>query len=228
MRGRYRLIQGDCLEVLPRLPRGSVNAVVCDPPYGIGYAHSGQAGKATFGGPRFHYAHRRNTASIVGDEAPFDPSPWLAFPIVLFWGADHFRDRLPAGGTFIGWDKSLGRGPNDSFVDCEFAWTNVRVKRNLCRYLWKGLLSWKRGEENGRRYHPTQKPIGLMRWCLDTLGIERGATVLDPYMGVGSTGLACVQTGRRFLGVEIDSGYFKIARDRIRKAAHATRKAVPA
>ncbi len=72
-----------------------------------------------------------------------------------------------------------------------------------------------------KRQHPNEKPVGLMRWVLDRLKVPSGATVLDPYMGSGTTGVACVQTGRRFIGVEIDAGYFAIAQRRIEEAQNA-------
>jgi site-specific DNA-methyltransferase (adenine-specific) len=200
---------GDCLDVLKRLPEGSVDAVVSDPPYGINVV-LGSGGRG---------AWRRRNANrpIIGDDRPFDPAPYLSYPKVLLFGANNWHT-LPAGGTLLAWDKSCGRGPADTFTDCEFAWTNVKVKRNICRYMWKGIACVKAGESHGRRWHPTQKPIGLMRWCLDMLGIPAGGIVLDPYMGSGSTGVACVQTGRRFIGIEIDPGYFEIAQRRIEQA----------
>ena len=211
------LWRGDCLEVLPTLEAGSVDAVVTDPPYGIGYQHGG-------GGRGIHAAVLRGEPGkmhgthgcrkVHGDDVPFDPSPWLQWPCLLF-GADHYRARLPDGGTLIAWDKSLGRGPAVSFADAEFAWTSLRVKRNVIRYLWMGLACVKKGEANGRRVHPTQKPVGVMVYCVTLFG--EAATILDPYMGSGTTGVACIRTGRKFIGIELDEGYFNIARKRIER-----------
>jgi site-specific DNA-methyltransferase (adenine-specific) len=167
---------GDCYELLPTWPDAA--ALVTDPPYGIGYAHSGGG----LGVSNQRFADR----PIHGDDVPFDPAPFLRFAHVLLWGADHFRVRLPEGGTLLAWDKSPhGAGPADSFADCEYAWTNARVKRNVCRYLWKGVACVKAGEENGRRYHPTQKPQGVCAWCLETLRLPAGSLVIDPFMGGG-------------------------------------------
>jgi len=209
-RGPVKLWCGDSLELLPELPDAEdVGAIVADPPYGIGYVLSG---KATRRGDM-----RRNVNKPLAMDGELDPAPWLPTPQrpwhVLIWGADHYATSFPAAGTWLAWDKSpQGRGPADTFVDGEFAWcSRASVKRNVCRYLWKGVVCVKDGESNGRRWHPTQKPVGLMIWSLNTLLGEESPTVWDPYMGSGSTGVACLRTGRRFLGSEIDPEHFETA-----------------
>lgn len=203
--GNAELWHGDCLDVLPQI---QADACVTDPPYGIAYQHSG--GGLGVG------ARRNSKQPIHGDEDPFDPAPLLRFPVVLMFGADHFRARLPDGGTILAWDKHTGIGPNDSFADAEFAWTNLRVKRNVIRFLWKGVSCVKAGEENGSRPHPTTKPQGVMRWCLDLM--PEAQTIVDPYMGSGSTGVAAIAMGRKFIGIEIHRPYFDIACERIARA----------
>ena len=208
--GHATLYLASCSDVLGVLP--ACEAVVTDPPYGIAYVHSG-GGRGT-PGRRDRRSHRNALMPIHGDSITFDPSHLLGLaPSVLMFGADHYRARLPDGGTWIAWDKHCGRGPNDSFADAEFAWTNVKVKRNVIRYLWKGVACEKAGEDGGRRYHPTTKPVGLMLECLARVG--GSGLVLDPYMGSGSTGVACIRAGRPFVGVEINPDYFDIACQRI-------------
>ncbi len=210
MDDRVRLLCGDCLTLMRDIPADSVLAIVTDPPYGIGYVHSGRG----FGIPA-----RRNASPIIGDAAPFDPSPWLAFPC-LFWGANHFAGSLPPGGSWLAWDKSVGQGPADSFADCEFAWCSVSgIKRNVCRHLWKGVIRERAGENDGPRLHPTQKPFGLMRWAISLLDLPPDSLILDPYMGSGSTGVAALKMGHRFLGIEIDPTYFRVAQRRLAAAA---------
>lgn len=203
--GNAELWHGDCREVLPLL---TADACVTDPPYGISYTHSG--GGIGVG------ANRNHSVPIYGDDKPFDPSLLLRFKVVMMFGADHYRARLPAGGTLVAWDKHTGIGPNDSFADAEFAWTNLKIKRNVIRHLWKGVACVKAGEEGGRRWHPTTKPQGVMRWCLDQMPDAR--VICDPYMGSGSTGVAAVTMGRGFIGVEIHRHYFDIACERIARA----------
>lgn len=204
---RVTLYHGDCREILPHI--GKVDAVVTDPPYGIGYRHSG-------GGNGMH--SRRNSIDIHGDQADFDPVAFVSTPCVI-WGANHFASRLTKGGTWLVWDKSCGLGPADSFTDAEFAWCSQSgVKRNVFRYLWKGVCTVKDEGSYIERLHPTQKPVALMRWCIDCLALERGAAILDPFTGSGTTAVACIETGRRFIGIEIEQKYCDIAVQRIETA----------
>ena len=201
--GDCRLILGDCLEVMPTL--GKVDAVVTDPPYGIAHVHSGKAGGKW---------QRANSKPIIGDAKQFDPSPFLHLPCVMF-GGDHFAAALP-GGIFHVWDKECGRtGRDDSFSDAELVWTSFGGKRRVFRYMWKGLQTEEPHKER-RREHPTQKPTALMEWCLGL--VPDAQTILDPFMGSGTTGVACVKLGRKFIGIELDPGYFDIACKRIEES----------
>lgn len=200
-------ILGDCLEVLPTL--GRFDAVVTDPPYGIGYV-KGAGGRGIHS--KRHYEKVRNDGPVIGDDRPFDPSPWLSFDDVILWGANHFARSLPDG-RWLAWNKLGGMEPWDSFSDVEFAWQNKRGADRIFSHLWKGLAQAGAGE---RRFHPTQKPVALMSWCLSLVPAARN--ILDPYMGSGTTGVAAVKLGRRFTGIEIDPGYFDIACRRIEAA----------
>lgn len=233
MIGNATLYLGDCREVMPGL-RG-IDAIVSDPPYGIGYQHSGAwTPGAMLNG--LEMMGETKTEAITGDDEPFDPSHILSLflakgvshtanaPAIVLWGADHYKEKLPPGGRFLVWDKSLGMGAADLFVDAEFAWSNRRNARNVFRLLWKGAM--KGGTEGARfagKEHPTQKPIALMFWCLEYARIGIGKTVLDPYMGTGSTGVACMDSGRRFVGIEIEERYFAIACRRIEDAQRQER-----
>lgn len=201
------IYHGDCREVLPTLE--PVDAVVVDPPYGINYVHSG-GGKGV--------AARRNASMpIVGDQELIDISFLFDLQAKEFFifGADHFRKQLPDGGTFIAWDKHCGSGPNDKFIDAEFAWTNRRIPRNVIRFLWKGVACVKAGEANGSRQHPTQKPIALMRKAISLLPDIQ--SLVDPFMGSGSTLRAAKDLGLRAIGIEIEEKYCEIAANRLRQ-----------
>jgi site-specific DNA-methyltransferase (adenine-specific) len=213
--GSVLLVNGDCLDVLPTLEKGAVDCVVTDPPYGIGY-NRGPCGKVgNYSGRKLSKGLERNLGAIRGDDKPFDPSPLLWFANVLLWGADHYADKLPHG-RFLAWDKLDGKDPWDSFSDVEFAWHNRRGASRIIRYVWKGLCQGA-GEDKGiTRDHPTQKPVIVMRWSIEQAGTKHGDLILDPYMGVATTGVACVRTGRRFIGIEIDPNYFATSIRRIK------------
>jgi site-specific DNA-methyltransferase (adenine-specific) len=201
---------GNCLSILPTLDAGSVDAVVTDPPYGIAYQHSGGGSPVT--GTSVDTL-RRFTVPIVNDDKPFSPVPWLQWPCLMF-GANHYAASLPTGGSWLVWDKACAGGPDDSFADAEFMWCSVKgIKRNVCRYLWKGVCQ--AGEKGRRKVHPTQKPVAVMLWCLKVIGLKEGDTVLDPYMGSGTTGVACVRAGLNFIGIELKEDSFAIAQKRI-------------
>lgn len=200
--GNATLYLGDCMEILPTLPK--VDAVVTDPPYGIGYQRgAGGKGKHT----------KRNDAPIAGDDKPFDPDPFLAWPCIL-WGANHYAQRLPHG-RWLAWNKLGPLQPWDDFCDVEFAWQNTRAADRIFSLLWKGICQADK-REGGERAHPTQKPVALMEWCLSFLPTAQ--TVLDPFMGSGTTGVACANQGRKFIGIEIEPRYFDIACERIAAA----------
>jgi site-specific DNA-methyltransferase (adenine-specific) len=206
--GRATLYLGDCRDILPTLPK--VDAVVTDPPYGIAHERI-----HTFASPDAGGKHnRRNSRAIKGDKQPFDPAPFLDFPEVVLWGANHFAQRLPHG-RWLAWNKLAGMAEFDSFSDVEFAWRKGRGKDRIFTHLWKGICQ--ASEKGGReRVHPTQKPVALMKWCIGQLG--KAETVLDPYMGSGTTGVAAVQMGRDFIGCEIEPDFFDIACKRIEDA----------
>jgi site-specific DNA-methyltransferase (adenine-specific)/modification methylase len=224
--GNATLYCGDCLEILPSL--SGIDAVVSDPPYGIGYVHGGRVTESSIG----ILGNKHKLKPIHGDDQHFDPSLWTGFKNVLLWGADRFKTRLPDTGIFLAWDKHIGVGANDSFVDCEFAWCNTKPKRNIFRHLWKGIVVSKQGDGLGNvkhfvREHPSMKPVALMTWCIGHFKLPVGSLILDPYMGSGSTGVAAVNLGHRFIGIEIDPDYFDIACRRIEKAQRQQSLALP-
>lgn len=188
------------------------DAIIADPPYGMKLnTRNGTRGNTPPHSRRIVPA--RDWGEIHGDDKPFDPSPWLSFQRVVLFGANNYCERLPGGTKWLIWDKREGVMQNDN-SDCELAWTNQRGLLRIHRQLWAGLLQ--RGEENGKaRIHPTQKPVALMTWCMEQVDVPIDATVCDPYMGSGTTGVACIRTGRKFIGYEIDPVHFETALKRL-------------
>jgi len=186
----------------------AADALISDPPWGIGYKHSGKNLRPIPG--RHTQPKRLGVVAIMGDDKQFDPRPWLRYKIVVLWGANHFADRLPTNASWLVWDKRDGT-PEKSFSCAELAWCSTNNSVRLFRYLWQGICQ---AGEKGRRLHQNQKPVALMAWSMAKAKVPEGATVLDPYMGSGSTGIACLRTNRNFIGIEIDTRHFKVACDR--------------
>lgn len=208
-RRRWCVVTGDCLEILPTMPAGCIDAVVTDPPYGVNAVQRG----ACFGTSNACSVNAYRP--IVGDDRPFDPSPLLSLaPCVVLFGANHFAERLPSRARWLVWDKRDGIASNP-LADCELAWTSDSRPARLYHHRWMGMV---RDSEPERRVHPSQKPWRLMQWVLDVMDIKPDTLVVDPYCGSGSTGIAAVKAGCRFIGIEIDPEYAEIARRRIAEA----------
>ena len=202
LRGTATLYLGDCLEILPTLD--GVDAVVADPPYGI----SLDCQKEASGG-----IGRQEFDPIIGDNEKFNPIPFMGFEDVILFGCNHFCDSIPPLiGQWYFWDKTL-QNNGCRIAEGEFLWHKKGTKPRAFRHLWSGAY---RASESGQTsVHPSQKPIALLAWCLDVARLPTGATVLDPYMGSGTTGIACLRTGRNFIGIEIDPKHYATACDRM-------------
>lgn len=202
------LREADCRGVLPTLDRRAIALVLTDPPYGIPLRTSYGAQQ------RGRKARARNYPPLIGAGVPFDPAPILALDVpTILWGANHYADRLPPAAGWLVWDKRIPLR-NDA-ASCELAWTNCVKVARLFRHLWNGML---RASEKQEHYHPTQKPVALMRWCLRLPGVPTTGFVLDPYAGAAPVGVVCAQDSRDYLGLELEPQYVAIGRQRIAEA----------
>ena len=202
--GDATLYLGDCRDILPTLPR--VDAVVTDPPYGMswdGKVTVGKNGHGATGAKAKHYG-----IEIHGDDRPFDATPWLRFKNVLLWGFNHFPDQLRRGRALV-WIKRSDEGFGSFLSDAEIAWCSAG--HGVYCFRDQSLMS-----ETHQRAHPTQKPVALMQWCVQQFPAAQ--SILDPFMGSGTTGVACAKLGRKFIGIEIEPKYFDIACRRIEQA----------
>ena len=125
----------------------------------------------------------------------------------IIFGGNYYD--LPPSPCWLVWDKLT----SGDFADCELAWTNMKGAVRRITYLWNGCMKAP-GETRGD--HPTQKPVGVMKWALQKLPPVK--TVLDPFMGSGTTGVACVGLGLSFIGIEREERYFDAASRRIAEA----------
>ena len=204
--GDATLYLGDCLEILPTLDK--VDAVVTDPPYGIGEARKNNVSRGKL-------AVAKDYGKSDWDDKPCSPEAidWmrqLSAEQIIF-GGNYFE--LPPTSCWLVWDKENG---DSDFADCELAWTNIDSAVRLKRFMWNGML---RARQEPRGDHPTQKPVTVMEWAIQRCK-QSPSTILDPFMGSGTTGVACANLGRKFIGIEIEEKYFDIACERI-TAAHA-------
>jgi len=200
--GDQTLILGDCREVMPTL--GGFDACVTDPPYGIDY------------GKLIQSCSKKHGWSCIGAGDDWDkkrPEKKI-FSLILditkkqiIWGGNYFTDYLPPTMQWLVWDKGQR---NFSLADCEFAWSSQNKAARIFDYP-RGLAV-----KDGKQ-HPTQKPLEVMRWCLGF--VPDAETILDPFMGSGTTLVACQQLGRKGTGIELSEKYFDIACKRVEQAA---------
>lgn len=191
--GDATLYLGDCMDILPTL--GKVDAVITDPPYGIGFAAQPTKWQRLAG---------KAPEAWDDQTAPDIDAIRLLGDIQIIWGGNYYN--LPPTRGWLSWFKP---DAPPSMANFELAWTNQ--DRNARQ------LSVSIGATNAERVgHPTQKPLALMRWCVDQAGVVQ--TILDPFMGSGTTGVAAIQLGRKFIGIEREEKYFEIACKRIEQA----------
>lgn len=210
--GNQRLILGDCLEVMPTL--GRFDAVVTDPPYGIGMG-GGFTGKGMAG-------ERRQYDRAEWDKSRPDAEVFKGIlkysNAQIVWGGNYFTDLLPVSGKWLFWDKCQTM---PTYSDGELAWSTIDGDA-VKQFTYNGSGMQAREKD---RVHPTQKPVALMRWCLGFLPDAK--TILDPFMGSGTTLVACQRMGRHGTGIEIDPDYFEIACRRVDEAARQPDLLIP-
>jgi DNA modification methylase len=212
--GDATLYLGDCRDILPTL--GKVDAVVTDPPYGMNW----NTDSTRFSGGGSPGIARD---PIIGDDQPFDPAHLLALNVpTVIWGYNHMAQRLPTARTLI-WLKQNPQSYGAFLSDAELGWASGG--NGVWAFYRPRSIATAVTEGGGKVAHPTQKPVSLMRWCLEFT--PKAQIVFDPYMGSGTTGVAAVQMGRKFIGIEREPKYFDIACKRIDEAQKQSDLFVP-
>jgi len=214
--GDATLYLGDCMDILPTL--GKVDAVITDPPYDIG--------KDAWGSTSSWSSAGVGKARMWGVRPDWDVAPsahllgWIVAQPSIVWGANYF-DCMPATKGWLVWDKCADM----TQAQAELAWSNIAVNARVFKRSPLGVFG-NGGSNEEVKEHPTQKPLGLMRWCVEFA--KDAQTILDPFMGSGSTGVASVQMGRKFVGIEREPKYFDIACRRIEQAVSQGQLFTPA
>jgi DNA modification methylase len=199
--GDCRLLLGDMDDVLPSI--GTFDLCLTDPPYGIDAAARGTIGTSKA-------APVKDYGASDWDETPASPEQIKLIQAhslhQIIFGGNYFD--LPPSSCWLVWDKQN----SGDFADCELAWTNLQKAVRRIYWRWNGMI--RKGSDI--REHPTQKPVGVMEWCLEH--VPAAKTVVDPFAGSGTTGVACVRRGLAFTGIERHEPYFDIMCRRIEAA----------
>ena len=203
----HTLYHGDCLDILRGMEAGSIDAVVTDPPYGINlqYASYVDTESAWYELINAVLPELRRIAKVV-------VMPSCAIKRLPWWYANHVPDWV------IAWYKgSPGHQSKIGFNDWEPHLIWGKPPRPMHDYFQTRCGFDKNG-------HPCPKPVEWARWLVTRVA-PAGGTVMDPFMGSGTTGVACAMDGRHFIGVELDAGYFDIAKRRIEQVQPALMEA---
>jgi len=187
---RSVLYLGDCLTAMKSLADKSVDLILTDPPYGIGIASN----------PFRQKWPKKSWDAFTPTKEYFDEILRVSKHAII-WGGNYFSDFLPASKGFYVWDKV--QPENFSSAMCEMAWSSRHSPAKIFKMRVVGF----------EKFHPTTKPVELMEWCLKWF--PEAKTVMDPFMGSGTTGVACKKLGRDFIGCEQDSEYMTTAKKRL-------------
>lgn len=202
-----QLFQGDCLELMKNIPDKSIDLIITDPPYGK------KADKGTNG---FGSAKNRRYAGGWDNSRPskevFDEMLRISKNIICF-GGNYFADMMPISNCWIFWDKKGDIAFQNPFADGELIYTSFKKPVKKIIFKQQGFIT----DSKDKRFHPTQKPSELVQTLVEMYS-QSGDVICDPFMGSGTTGIACVNTGRKFIGMELDENYFNIAKERIEQA----------
>lgn len=195
----------DCLEYMRNIPDKFFDIAIADPPYGI------KVTKMTLGnGKRKIYRGKEEWDNTAPSNDFFEQLLRISKKTII-WGANHFISKIPFDSSgWIVWDKGTG---DNSFADCELAWSNFEKPVRKFFRSWVGANAKERNES---RIHPTQKPVSLYCWILKNYAIG-GGKIFDPMMGSQSSRIAAYKMGFDFWGCELDEEYFKLGCERFEK-----------
>lgn len=208
---KHLLYCGDWIDVFAQLEGGRVDFLLTDPPYGLGYV-SRDASNAVS-------ATLYPSQTVEGDDKPFDPTDLLKLNprTALIWGGNYFADMLPRSRGWIVWDK-IKDGTPSRYSDAELAWTNQDVATKKISWTWRGMI--RQGGE--KRYHPTQKPEGVLDWVINTwwriteAGQKREiVNIVDPFAGSGTTLVVADDNNIPSVCCEIDPSYIEAIGERV-------------
>jgi len=202
-----QIICGDCRDIMKNIPDGSVDLILTDPPYGIDYD------KVQGSRPR-----EKKRRAIIGDKKEMNLGFLLERPeLKIVFGAQNFWRQIPTIGRWLCWDKRVLKANQALGSQFELAWISKEMGYyKIYRVLHSGYINNDLYYGESKRWHPTQKPINLMRLIIEDYS-KPGDVILDPFCGAGGTCIAAAITGRKYIGIDIDKAYCRIVRERIER-----------
>lgn len=207
IKDKYKLYNGDCLKLLKKFKDNEIDILITDPPYGIG------RDKGSYGfGVAKGRIYKGDWDKKIPSKEIFEEMLRVSKNVIIF-GGNYFAHYLPPSKHWIVWDKKGDIAFKNPFADCELIYTSYDKVVKKIVFKQQGFIT----DSKDRRVHPTQKPSELMQMLIENYTNENDI-ILDCFMGSGSTGVACMNTNRKFIGIELDENYFNIAKQRIEEA----------
>ena len=219
------IFHGDCVELLPKVPDESVNSVITDPPYFLGMTHNGQKGcfnDLAICKPFYEKLFTEYKRILKPDGCVYFFCDWRSYAFYY-----PIMNAVLGVKNMLVWDKKAGPGNYYTYQHELIIFTTKRHALNVkgTYSVINNIPAFASGAKktNGEKIHPTQKPVELIeKFILDSTNED--GTILDTFMGSGTSGVACINTGRKFIGMELDGGYFEIAKARLEKALSAVQE----
>lgn len=209
----------DCIDGMKQISDKSVDLVLTDPPYGIGENNERNLSRGTLAKPG-DYGHYEWDKKRI-EKKYFDEIFRISKNQIIF-GGNYYIDFLHPSMCWIVWDKDNG---GCDFADCELAWTSFNKAVRKFKWKWHGFFQEYTNHRKEKRYHPTQKPLALFEWILEKYS-KPGDLILDPFVGSGTTAIACKKLKRNFICIDINPKYCDITNDRLDKVVFRPRKVV--
>jgi len=201
------VVCGDSLDLLKMIPDKAIDLCLTDPPYGIDIAKTGKVGGCNLANVKDYGAS--DWDSFIPTKEYFDEMLRVSKNQIIF-GGNYFIEYLKNSTCWIVWDKDN----TGNWADCELAWTSFLTAVKMFKWRWNGMLQENMGKHKEKREHPTQKPLELMRWCLENYAKD-SQLIIDPFGGSGTTARACKDMGKDFIIIDKEEKYCEIMEKRL-------------
>jgi len=206
----------DCLDFIKEVPANYFDLVLTDPPYGIDIGKMNYTNNINGGlAKRNNYKnHNKEWDLNIPSIEIFNEIKRVSKNQIIF-GGNYFAKILEPTASWLIWDKKVEDKYSNDFADCEMAWTSYKKPAKIYRFLYSGMIQQDMKNKD-IRFHPTQKPSALFTNIIRDYA-ESNFKVFDPFIGSGTTAIACKSLGLDWCGCELESDYCEIARNRLKK-----------